>query len=468
MGETEENENGLSPVGRAAALGALLLAVVVVGWLLLFRDDGYRVHAHFQAATNVVKGNVVQVAGRPVGIVEEIKLTDSGEADLVLKIDEDHLVPLRQGTMARLRIASLSGSANRVVDLSIPPAGGDEIDNGGVIDTTRTTSAVEIDQLFDLFDPETRKGLRSVIRGQANQWRGEGDAANEGWEYVNPALVSARRLFRELNYDSTKLKEFVVNSSQLVSDVADRRDDLASLVDRLATMTGAIAREESRLRDAIGLLPPFMRRANSTFVDLRATLDDLDPVIDASRPVTPKLRRVLAQLRPFAVEAVPTVRDLSDLVRRPGEKNDLLELARSVPPLRDIALRPVERNGKTRPGSFETSIKSLKGQRPHLAYFRPYTVDFTAWLDDFSHSGIYDANGSASRVATSVNAFAAIGAQLKLVPQELRNELNDVVVSRGQTNRGPGGSERPAKDGSNPWKPSDAFNCDLSQTPPGT
>jgi phospholipid/cholesterol/gamma-HCH transport system substrate-binding protein len=467
MGEQEEHDGGLSPVGRAAALGALLLAVVAAGWLLLARDDGYRVHARFQAATNVVKGNVVQVAGRPVGTVEEITLSDSGAADLELKIDDDHVVPLRQGTTARLRIASLSGSANRVVDLSIPPAGGEEIDDGGVIETTRTTSAVEIDQLFDLFDPKTRKGLRSFIRGQANQWRNEGDRANAGWEYVNPALVSARRLFRELNYDSNVLKEFVVNSSRLVTDVADRRDDVASLVDRLADMTGAIAREESRLRDAIGLLPPFMRRANSTFVDLRSTLDDLDPVIDASRPVTPKLRRVLAQLRPFAREAVPTVRDLSALVRSPGDENDLLELARSVPPLRDIALRPVERNGQTRPGSFETSTRSLRGQRPHLAYFRPYTVDFTAWLDDFSHSGIYDANGSASRVATSVNAFAAIGAQLKLVPQELRNELNDLVVARGQNNRCPGGSERPAKDGSNPWKPTADFNCDPTQIPPG-
>src|SRR3712207_9526578 len=101
------------------------------------------------------------------------------------------------------------------------------------------------------------------------------------------------------------------------------------------------------------------------------------------------------------------------------------------------------------------------------SYFRPYTVDFTGWLDDFSHSGIYDANGSASRVATSVNAFAAIGAQLKLVPEQLRQELTNAVTASGQNNRCPGGSERPWSDGSNPWKPTEDFNCDPTQIPPG-
>src|SRR3712207_7715616 len=60
------------------------------------------------------------------------------------------------------------------------------------------------------------------------------------------------------------------------------------------------------------------------------------------------------------------------------------------------------------------------------SYFRPYTVDFTGWLDDFSHSGIYDANGSASRVATSGNAFAAGGAQLKLVPERSEEHTSEL------------------------------------------
>ncbi len=464
----EEEKEGTSWIGRIAAVAALLLAMAVAAWLFVFEDEGYTVHARFQAATNVVKGNLVQVAGRRVGTIEDIELTEDGQADLTLKIEDEDIVPLRTGTRATLRIASLSGSANRYVDLRIPPAGGDTIDEGGIIDASDTTSAVEVDQLFQMFDPRTRKGLRSFIRGQATQWgNDQGRLANQGWHYVNPAVVSAARLFRELDFDSRVLEEFVVNSSRLVTDVADRRDDLSALVDQLADMTGAIAREEDNLRSAIDQLPPFMRRANSTFVDLRATLDELAPVVEESKPVTPKLRAVLAELRPFAREAVPTVRGLSRLVRRPGDDNDLIDLSNTVVPLRNIAVRPVFRNGKERPGGFDTAVESLRGQTPHLAYFRPYTVDFTGWLDDFSHSGIYDANGSASRVATSVNAFASIGAQLKLVPEELRDELTSQITRSGQNNRCPGGSERPAGDGSNPWKPTDDFACDPTQIPPG-
>ncbi|HEV3001923.1 MAG TPA: MlaD family protein [Solirubrobacteraceae bacterium] len=449
-------------------MAALLLAMAVAAWLFLLEDEGYTVKARFQAATNVVKGNLVQVAGRRVGTIEEIELSEDGQAELTLNIEDEDIVPLRTGTRATLRIASLSGSANRYVDLRIPPAGGEPLDEGAVLDVSETTSAVEVDQLFQMFDKRTRKGLRSFIRGQATQWGDDqGDAANAGWEYVNPSVVSAARLFRELDFDSKVLEEFVVNSSRLVSDVADRRDDLATLVDQLADMTGAIAVEEGNLRSAIDQLPDFMRRANSTFVDLRATLDDLEPVVEASKPVTPKLRAVLNELRPFATEAVPTVRDLSRLVRRRGAANDLIDLARSVPPLRDVAVRPVFRNGKERPGGFETSVESLRAQTPHIAYFRPYTVDFTGWLDDFSHSGIYDANGSASRVSTSVNAFAAIGAQLKLIPEELRQQVTNAIVRTGQNNRCPGGSERPWSDGSNPWKVADDFNCDPTQLPPG-
>lgn len=457
----------MSTVGRIAAVGSLLIAFGLAVLVLLGGDDGYRVKVRFQSATAVVKGNLVQVSGRPVGIVEDLELTRDGQAELQLRIDDDSVTPLRSGTRATLRIASLSGSANRFVDLRIPPAGGRELDDGAVIPATQTTSAVEIDQLFDMFDAETRKGLRAFIRGQANQWRGEGSKANEGWEYVNPALVAAGRLFRELDYDSTVLEEFVVNSSRLMTDVADRRDDLAKLVDKLADTTGAIAREEDDLRDAIDQLPPFLRRANTTFVDLRATLDDLAPAVEASKPVTPKLRRVLAELRPFAREAVPTVRDLSRLVRGDGDGDDLIDLAKSVKPLRDIAIGPVQRNGAERPGSFETTTRSLRGQAPHIAFFRPYAVDFTGWLDDFSHSGVYDANGSASRVATSVNAFAAVGSQLQFVPEALREELGNAVTRRGQTNRCPGSMERTARDSSNPYKPSPDFNCDPTQAPPG-
>ena len=81
----------------------------------------------------------------------------------------------------------------------------------------------------------------------------------------------------------------------------------------------AIGNQQRRAGEAIERLPEFMRRANTTFVNLRATLDDLDPLVEESKPVAKKLRPFLAELRPLARDARPTLRDLSRLVKRPGE-----------------------------------------------------------------------------------------------------------------------------------------------------
>jgi phospholipid/cholesterol/gamma-HCH transport system substrate-binding protein len=166
-----------------------------------------------------------------------------------------------------------------------------------------------------------------------------------------------------------------------------------------------------------------MRRANSTFVNLRSTLDEIDPLVEESKPVTPKLRRVLAELRPFARDATPTIRDLADLSKSPGQGRRPDRPRQVGPAVPRHRHRPGAAQRQGAPGSFATSTESLRRQRTPFAFFRPYLVDFTGWLDDFSHSGIYDAYGSASRVATSVNAFATVGGSLKLVPQQLRDEL---------------------------------------------
>lgn len=468
VGDRDTTES--SPArGRILAGLAVLLAIGLLAAYLVWPSSEYVVRAQFQAANQMIPGNLVMIAGHKVGLVKDVRLTDDGQAELELAIDEK-FGPLRTGTEATIRLASLSGSVNRYVDLRIPPDGGDEIPEHGVIPATSTHSAVDLYQLFQTFDAKTRKGLRGVVRGGGQQWRGAGDEAAAGWSYLNPSLVASRRLFDELSTDRKALAKFVVANAGLATHVAQRDEELATLVDKLADTTGAIAREEDDLSDVIRQAAPFMRRANSTYVNLRATLDDLDPLVAATGKAAPKLRRVLAELAPFARDARSPVRTLADVVRRSGGGNDLIELGKAILPFRDIAVGPVRRNGQERPGGLKQAAAAFARQTPKAGFFRPYVVDFTGWLDDFSHSGIYDANGSASRVATSVNAYAAVGGQLQLVPQELRTQLTDAVTARGQNNRCPGSMERswePDGPNANPWRPFDDFNCDPNQVPPG-
>src|SRR3954453_7308105 len=262
-----------------------MAAVVVVGVLVLgSRGGSYSVHARFQNASQLVKGNLVQVAGVPVGKIQSIDMTPAGQADVRMKITDGQgdgrikfpvggYRPLLRGTRAIIRQASLSGVANRYVDLQLPAADHQAtIPDGGVIDQSETTTAGDLDQLFDTFDPKTRKALSGLIRGYGAAYQGKGEQANAGWAYLNPALAASSRLFDELDSDTPALKRFLPASSRLMGDVAERRADLAGLVDHLATTTGALGRQKAALSDSIAQLPAFMRRADTTFVNLRATL----------------------------------------------------------------------------------------------------------------------------------------------------------------------------------------------------
>ena len=98
-----------------------LLAAAAVALLLALNSGGYMVHAEFTSAAQVVKGAEVQIAGRRVGTVTSVGLGSGWKAVLDLDIDPD-VAPLREGTRAVIRQASLSGVANRYVDLQMPPA----------------------------------------------------------------------------------------------------------------------------------------------------------------------------------------------------------------------------------------------------------------------------------------------------------------------------------------------------------
>jgi phospholipid/cholesterol/gamma-HCH transport system substrate-binding protein len=448
-------------LGIAAISAAIaVVALVIIGR----RGPDYTVRARFQNASQLVKGNLVQVAGVRVGSIDRIRLTSDGQAEVAMKIDDPEYAPLRRGTRAIIRQASLSGVANRYVDLQLPPGDRTQtIPDRGVITQAETTTAVDLDQLFNTFDPRTRRALSGFIRGEASVYAGRGREAGAGWAYLNPALAASDRLFREVNLDTPLLERFITASDRLVTDVAARRGELSALVDHLATTTTALSRQSRALGQSIDGLPDFMRRANTTFVNLRATLDDAAPLVEEAKPVARRLRPFFAELRPLARDARPTLRDLSRTISAPGEDDDLIELTRGAGPLREIAVGPVSRNGRERAGAFPATTKALGDAAPELATARPYAPDLTGWFDDFSHSGLYDALGGASRAAPYVNLFANVEGVLKpLTDRVTQVKALEQGLSSGQRWRCPGAAERGAI-----WQPTPDFPCDPSEGPLG-
>jgi phospholipid/cholesterol/gamma-HCH transport system substrate-binding protein len=449
---------------RLAALGALLIAVALVVVLLRGGGSGYELTLQTQNASQLVKGNLVQVAGTPVGKVTGIELADNGLAEIKITVNDDY-APLREGTRAIIRQASLSGVANRYIDLQQGEMDAPKIPNGATLPAETTESAVDLDQIFAAFDPKTRDAARVVIRGFADATEGKTQEANEAIKYFNPVMSASSRLFNELGRNDDQLERFIVKSAELVTDVDSRREDLAGIVQNFGTVSTALASRDTELADAIARLPGFLRKSNTTFVNLRSTLDDLDPLVAASKPVVRDLRPLLADLRPFASNARPTLRDLAGTITRPGDGNDLVELLRAQPAVAQATTEKVQANGKLRPSTFDSLTDSLRAGAPEMAFFRPYAPDLTGWFDDFSSSGVYDANGGFSRAGLALSAFTftpTLG--LVPVPPELRDDVLAAGADLGRNDRCPGSIERDTGEGTIPYRPSEDFNCDPTMT----
>jgi phospholipid/cholesterol/gamma-HCH transport system substrate-binding protein len=438
---------------RGLAAGALLVVAVVAAVLLLRGGDLTEYQLNFQNAGQLVKGDDVQIGGRRVGNVKEIKLTNDNQARVTIELEED-FAPLHAGTTAIIRATSLSGIANRYIALTPGADNKPKLDDGAELTAASTTAPVDLDQLFNTLDAPTRKALQNVIQGSSTWYDNAGADANRGAKFFNPALSTSSTLINELVGDQKAFTDLVVNSSKVVSAIAERRDDLSKLVTNANTTTGAIAAENQALEQALGLLPGTLRQANTTFVDLRSTLDDLDVLVAESKPATKDLAPFFAQLRPLVNDARPTIRDLRQLIRRPGSNNDLIELLSKAPRLQKVA-QP----------AFANSITALRKTTPVLDFIRPYAPELAGWIRDFGQTTAnYDANGHFARVQPIFNAFNLNNNVL--VPSTASARPYGLITK--QFKRCPGAASQPAADGSAPFRDTDNdVDCDPSQVIPG-
>src|SRR6059058_4327367 len=442
---------------RGVALGALGVAIVVVAVILLKGGGQHTYKLVFENAGQLVKDDDVQVGGRRVGSVRKIELTNDNQAQITIAVDND-FAPLHDGTTATIRATSLSGVANRYVALVPGPNSNRKLDDGDTLGTDKTTTPVDLDQLFNTLDPKTRKGLQRVIQGTAAQYDGQGPNVQKAAKYFSPALSTSTQLVRELKSDSKTFQDFIVNSSRTVTAIASRQDDLTNLVSNTNTTAKAIGDQNVALARALGLLPGTLRQANTTFVNLRATLDDLDVLVAASKPATKNLAPFFEKLRPLVRDARPTIHDLSLLIRRSGPNNDLVDLLRKAPNLESTA-RPV----------FAHSITALDKTVPVVKFIRPYTPDFVGWMRDFGQGAAnYDANGHYARIQPIFNTFSFADNPTGGVLTPIPNSQRLSGLQSGQVKRCPGAASQVPQDNSAPWRDTDnSLDCDPSLIPPG-
>jgi phospholipid/cholesterol/gamma-HCH transport system substrate-binding protein len=152
-------------LGRIAAMvgftlsvfGLLMFLWASFGGTLPLRPEGYRFKVAFPEASLLVAEADVRLAGVNVGKVKKKELGPGGRTTVVEIEIENRFAPIKQDTRAILRQKSLLGET--YVELTPGSRGGEDLAEDAALPPGNVDETVELDEVFQAFDPETRRNF---------------------------------------------------------------------------------------------------------------------------------------------------------------------------------------------------------------------------------------------------------------------------------------------------------------------
>ena len=424
---------------------------------MISSDDSREYRVKMQNAGQLVPGDLVRIGGVQAGTVKDLDLTDDGQAVVTVKLDESW-GKLHAGTNVTVRASGIATVTGRYIDISPGPSYRPALDDGASIDIDHTQPIVDIDQLFNAFDPTTRKSLRHVLHGFSVWYDGRAAEAQASARYFPPALQSATKLFDEIGRDSATLEEFLQQTGKALGAISRNRSQLTELVSNTRATARALSSDNRSLSDALVNLPPALREGSAAFVDVRPALRDLRALVVASDPASRKLAGFLRDVQPVVSRAVPAFRDFRQTFDGPGKSDDVLDALQVLPAL-----------GKLSDKTFPQAEKTLSQSEPVLSFIRPYAPELVGFARSFgSAAATYDANGHYARTVPVFDAFEftddAYGGTLS--PKTAAQKGKSPYLSGGHVRRCPGASLPSPSDGSAPFRDDGPLadpDCDPSE-----
>lgn len=382
-------------MARLLSLTGLVGAICVVAAIALTaagRPD--ELHASFASAVNLVEGAEVRVGGVKVGSVEDIEAVD-GVADVTMAIDDDRIWPLHEGTRARIRWGGTVAYALRYVELTPGPDGGRALEDGARLMTADTTSPVEFDDVFDIFDEPTREDLGTLVDRAAATFGGRGAELRSGLREGAPAFDELAEVLERLGADPHALRTLARAGHATAGALREREAELRDLVAGAGATFDEVADHSDATRRALARLPRTLRTVRGTLGRLDSSLEGIDGLV--------------ADLRPGAREARSLARPLASAT-------GALSV---VAPRLDETLRAVDR-GAPQISRFLTEARPLLQQlaptldrlAPMVGCIRPYAPEFAGLFSTWhSFTTRYDKLSHYARVNFQGNRFGSLATQ---------------------------------------------------------
>jgi phospholipid/cholesterol/gamma-HCH transport system substrate-binding protein len=343
--------------------GLVVIALVVGGYILsqqrfslpVLGTDFVTYTAEMSTAQSVTpgQGQTVQVAGVDIGEISKVDLVD-GRAVVRLKIKRRY-TPIYTDATALLR--PKTGLNDMVLQLSPGSRSSGEAPEGYTIPVSQTLPNVNFDEILSALDDDTRSYLQLLVGGASDGLDGQGRRLSATLKRFEPTGRELSRLNGALARRQANIRRTIHNFRLLSEAVGAKDDQLATLVDSSNRVFRAFAAQDTRLREALRLLPGTLAssdralgRADALGNGLRETLGDLRPAARALGPSLQQVRPFLTdttpvvrdQLRPFARDVLPVVRVLrpaaADLADATPRLTDSLEVVNTL--LNELAYNP--------------------------------------------------------------------------------------------------------------------------------
>lgn len=307
-------------MGRIAAMVGFTLSVAALlmflwtafGGTLPLKPEGYRFKAAFPEASLLVQEADVRMAGVNIGKVKSKELGRGGRTTVVEIELDDRFAPIGRDARAILRQKSLLGET--YVELTPGSPGAKDLDDGALLARSNVDDTVELDEVFRVFDPETREGFR--------QWLDEAGIVtsgsfardfNDSLGNAAPFFEGGADLLRPLAEQELALRRLVRDTGRVFDAISQEDGRLRSLITGGEATFGALASRDDALAETFQVFPTFLRETRSTVRRLEAFARNTDPLVrDLAEP---------------ARDLAPTLRDLGDL------SPDLERLFRDIDPL---------------------------------------------------------------------------------------------------------------------------------------
>jgi phospholipid/cholesterol/gamma-HCH transport system substrate-binding protein len=304
--------------GSPLPIGVIALVVILVGTFLGFTKDipftkPFEIKATFQSANSIRAGSPVRIAGVNVGKVGKVEPSEGSDTSVVtLEISKQGL-PIHEDATAKIR-PRIFLEGNFFVDLRPGTPGAGELDSGGVLKVTQTSSPVQLDEVLTALQSDTRQDLKDVLEALGTALNSKPSKADDADADPSARGETAAESFNDAYVDIPAAERSTAQVFEAFLGQEPGRD-LSRLIDGTAKTTGALIRNEEQLKDLITNFNLTTAAFASESGNLRASIRELAPTLENANGALASLNEAFPPTRAFAREILPGVRETPETIR---------------------------------------------------------------------------------------------------------------------------------------------------------